>query len=111
MTPLSRADPVLRFVRSRQRFVRWSQAPRHGGSGLAPDLLSINYFRVVRLVVSTLASLVRPASPAASCAIAQMFRERLCLQSRQSLATTLQRPRDEELPLCPATKTTSHSQC
>ena len=27
-TPLGRSDPVLRFVRSRQRFVRWSQAPR-----------------------------------------------------------------------------------
>jgi len=26
MTPLSRSDPVLRFVLSRQRFVRWSQA-------------------------------------------------------------------------------------
>src|SRR5262249_37766723 len=25
-THLSRSDPVLRFVRSRQRFVRWSQA-------------------------------------------------------------------------------------
>jgi hypothetical protein len=25
-TPLSRSDPVPRFVRSRQRFVRWSQA-------------------------------------------------------------------------------------
>jgi len=90
MTPLSRSDPALRFVRSRQgfvrrchgtekvstiialsrnasclhlpfnysqsaffgqgqpglvylrqRFVRWSQAPRDGGSGLAPDLFSI----------------------------------------------------------------------
>jgi len=40
MTPLSRSDPVLRFVQSRQRFVRWSQAPRHGGSGLAPDFPS-----------------------------------------------------------------------
>ena len=26
MASLSRSDPVLRFVRSRQRFVRWSQA-------------------------------------------------------------------------------------
>jgi hypothetical protein len=25
-TPLSRSDPVLRFVHSRQKFVRWSQA-------------------------------------------------------------------------------------
>src|SRR5262249_17105686 len=36
-TPLSRSDAVLGFVRLRQRFVRWSQAPRHGGSGLAPN--------------------------------------------------------------------------
>ena len=27
MTPLSRSDPVLRFVRLRQRFVRWSHGP------------------------------------------------------------------------------------
>src|SRR5215510_2835335 len=26
-TPLSRSDPILRFVRSRQRFVRWSHCP------------------------------------------------------------------------------------
>src|SRR5262245_4705631 len=32
MTPLSRSAPVLRFVRSGQKFVCWSQAPRHGGS-------------------------------------------------------------------------------
>jgi hypothetical protein len=41
-TPLGRSGPAQRFVQSRQRFVRWSQTPRHGGSGLAPDLLSIN---------------------------------------------------------------------
>ena len=39
--PSGRSDRGLGFVRSRQRFVRRSQAPRHGGSGLAPDLLSI----------------------------------------------------------------------
>jgi hypothetical protein len=27
MAPLSRSNPVLRFVRSRQRFIRWTQAP------------------------------------------------------------------------------------
>src|SRR5262249_13264265 len=40
MTPLSRSDPALNIVLSRQRFVRWSQGPRHGGSGLAPDFPS-----------------------------------------------------------------------
>jgi hypothetical protein len=40
MTPLSRSDPVLRFVRSRQRFVRVSQTggthrPAAGGRALA----------------------------------------------------------------------------
>src|SRR5215510_14060570 len=30
-TPLSRSDPVLRFVLPRQRFVRWSQAPLRMG--------------------------------------------------------------------------------
>ena len=32
-TPLSRSDPILRFVRLRQRFVRRSQAPRQGRPG------------------------------------------------------------------------------
>src|SRR5262249_6947292 len=64
----------------------------------------------VSWAVPMLASLVWLASPAASCAIAQMLRVRLCLRSRQSLATTFRRPRGEGLLLYPATKTASHSQ-
>src|SRR5215467_5821416 len=41
-TPLSRSDPVLRFVRSRQRSVRRSQAPRDGGRALGSDLFQFN---------------------------------------------------------------------
>src|SRR5262249_3691887 len=40
ITPLSRSDPVLRFVRSRQRFVRWGQGLTEIGGALSVSALA-----------------------------------------------------------------------